>query len=424
MKDSITRQIAVRYLWTKRREAFITFITVIAVLGVALGVAVLNITMSIMSGFEFSLREKVVGSSHVLVQNVRGTFGEWLVTSEDLQGLDGVKSVSAFTQNQGLLTVGGASRGVLLKGLLEGTSSYDEILSYVEQSVSESPFRPVEVRTKALDGSDDTITLPPIILGRALARKLRVQVGAPISVLSPDMTSTPFGLSPKMRRFVVSGIYHSGLSGYEEALAYTSIAAAQSFFELGDTISGFDISLLNPDHSKDAVPLIFDILNDGVRGGFIVTDWTEQNRNLWEAIKLEKKVYFIVLLLLIVLASFTIVSSLVMIVMEKRRDIAILKTLGAEKRTIARIFHMSGAVVGIIGTVLGLLIGLIGSIALREYGFPLPQGIFPEDEVPVRLDYLNFLLSGICAFVICLLSTVYPARRASSLDPAEVLRYE
>lgn len=425
ISDNFTRRIALRYLWSKRREAFITIITVISVLGVALGVSVLNITMSIMTGFEHSLREKVVGSAHVIVQHLRGPIPDWEPVQAELQSIPGVAAVSPYTQNQVLLSTRNVSRGVLLQGLLPGSSALNLVESYFTNGTPQDALvRPPMVSIVTPEGEEDLVELPPIVLGQALVRKLRLSIGQPVSVLSPELGSTPFGPAPKFRRFVVSGVYRSGLSGYEEALAYTTIEAAQRFFALGETVTGFELRLEDADSSQKIAQSITDTLNSQSRGGFIATDWTEQNRNLWEAIRLEKKVYFIVLLLLIVLASFTIVSSLVMIVMEKRKDIAILKTLGASSGRIAQIFRMQGAVIGFLGTVLGLIGGLLGAIALREYGFPLPQGIFPEDEVPVRLEPLNFLLSGVAAFVICLLSTLYPARRASSLDPAEILRYE
>ena len=159
-------------------------------------------------------------------------------------------------------------------------------------------------------------------------------------------------------------------------------------------------------------------------GGYIVQDWTERNKALWEAMAMEKKAYFIVLLLLIVLASFTIVSALIMIVMEKRKDIAILRTIGATTGSIAGIFYMQGAIIGALGTAIGTVLGFLGSWGLREFGFELPEGVFPTTTLPIKMEPINFLIVAVAAFIICCLSTIYPARRASRLSPSEVLRYE
>ena len=422
---AFSRRVAIRYLWSKRAEAFITILTVISILGVAIGVTVLNITMGIMTGFEAELREKIIGAnSHIVVSSAVGKMGDWQSVSDIIKNVPDVASVSPFTYNQALLKVDGRSVGILIRGIDENSAGSTEVQSYLKETPDSitKMFHPNPVDTYDEEGRLDEVTLPGVIVGRELVRTYGIRVGSIVSILSPQVSSTPLGLIPKFKRFVVSGIYNSGLVEYESNIAYADLKQAQQFFKLGDTVSGLEIRVKDINNSSIVAQKILDALAERP-GGFIARDWTEQNKPLWEAIRLEKRVYFIVLLLLVVMASFSIISTLVMIVLEKRKDIAILKTLGASNRSIARIFRIQGAVIGGIGTLLGLLLAYSGCRALQIYGFPIDERIFQMSTVPVRIVPLNFAIVGISSFVICLLATQYPARRASSTSPTEVLRY-
>ena len=210
---------------------------------------------------------------------------------------------------------------------------------------------------------------------------------------------------------------------YEKALAYISISDAQKFFGLGDSVSGLEVRLDDIDLAPEVAQSIMDKASQ-LEELLYAEDWTQRNKPLWDAIRLEKKVYFIVLLLLVVLASFSIISTLIMIVLEKRKDISVLMTLGASSKSVANIFKYQGTVIGLIGTALGLAGGFLGCMLLKTYGFPLDERIFQMSQLPIKMEPLNFLLVGLAAFVICVLATIYPARRASKLEPSEVLRYE
>ena len=418
---NFSKKVALRYLWTKRSEAFITLITVMSVLGVAIGVAVLIIVMSIMTGFEHELREKVVGSAHILIYRVGGPIENWKEVERDLKDIKSIRSISPFTQHQALLSIEDRSRGVMIRGIERDSVASKELKGYLANpELVEQLFN---TKLENQPNSEES-QLPKLIIGRELARSITVFPGSLVSILSPQLGSTPFGLMPRFKRFSVIAQYQSGMSGYEEALVYTSIEDAQKFFRMAGAVTGLEVMAKDVEQAPIVAKEIQNRLSQSSHIPYYVRDWTQINKDLWDAMRLEKQVYFIVLLLLIVLASFSIVSSLIMIVLEKRKDIAVMMTMGASSKSVAMIFRIQGAVIGALGTVSGLVLGYLGAIGLRAYGFPLPQGVFPTSTVPVRLDPVSFVAVGLAAFLICCLSTFYPARRASLLEPSEVLRYE
>lgn len=425
MLPSFSKKIALRYLWSRRSEAFITIITVISIVGVAVGVMVLNIVMAVMTGFEHELRDKIVNTnSHVVVRRIGGEIEKWEQALAVIKELSGVESVSPFTYQQALLQHEGRSTGLLIRGIMANGSAADQLSQYlVDQSKIEDLFIPPALLS-SVDGREQReVTLPGLIIGQELSRNFGIRIGAVVSLLAPGVSSSPFGLMPHYRRFVVVGTYRSGLLEYESGLAYASLPETQLFFRMGQAISGFEVRV----DQVDKAPLISRSIVErlgGLSSGFYAQDWTETNRALWDALRLEKRIYFIVLLLIVVMASFSIISTLVMIVLEKRRDIAVLKTLGASTSSVAWIFVLMGAFIGTLGTALGLLAGYLGCVSLRQYGFPLDQRIFPVDTVPVYIDSVNFMVVGVCSVLICLVATIYPARRAAGLEPSDVLRYE
>jgi lipoprotein-releasing system permease protein len=227
---------------------------------------------------------------------------------------------------------------------------------------------------------------------------------------------------PKLRRFLIVDIYKSGLIEYESGLVYASIEDAQAFFDLGAAVTGVEIQIENLSEAPIIAGRVREAIND--LGLFSVSDWTEQNKPLWDALRLEKRVYFIVLLLLILVASFSIISTLVMVVMEKSKDIAILKTMGATKKSVTYLFLVQGAIIGFAGIVSGTLLGYLGCIFLREFGFEIDERVFSMSTVPVEVIPMNFFLVAACAFLITSAAGLYPALRASNLRPAEALRFK
>ncbi|WKZ56823.1 MAG: ABC transporter permease [Bdellovibrionota bacterium] len=424
-RSSFSRIVALRYLWSKRSEAFISIITFVSIAGVAIGVMVLTIVMAVMTGFERELRDKIVdANSHILVRHTSGVTKDWRVIAEQIRSVPGIASVSPYSQHQALIQTEHGSAGLLIRGVAPGSAAERDLARYVQPAERVGLlYAPPAVGVNRPDGSADQVVLPGLIIGRELQRNYGIFVGSPVSILSSETRATPLGLAPKFRRFVVVAVYKSGLVEYESGLAYVSLEEAQRFFGLGDAVTGFELRVDALDKAPAIAQQVLKILG-GPAAGFYVQDWTELNRPLWEALKLEKKVYFIVLLLIIIMASFSIVTTLIMIVLEKRKDIAILQTLGASSAAISKIFQMLGAVIGAVGTLFGVLLGYLGCVALKEYGFPIDERIFQMSTVPVRIEPLNFLMVAAAAFGICFLATLYPARRASQLHPSEVLRYE
>jgi lipoprotein-releasing system permease protein len=417
--------IAKRYLWSKRSEAFITILTIISITGVALGVAVLNITMSIMTGFETTLKEKIVGAnSHITIRKVGGSMDQWKAVRDLVFKVPDVTSVSPFTYNQALLKVENKSVGILIRGIQKESASSDELQADTvndPEAVSRM-FSPEPVSVFTESGKADSVVLPGIIIGKELSVNYGLSKGDIVSLLSSQVASTPMGLLPKFKRFVVAGVYSSGLIEYESGVAYMPMNEAQLFFKLADDVTGLEVKIKDLNKSSEVTQAITQAVSGEIGGPIYAQDWSEQNKPLWEAIRMEKRVYFIVLLLLVVLASFSIISTLVMLVLEKRKDIAVLKTLGATDASIARIFRTQGAAIGAIGTLSGLLLGYVGCKILQAYGFPLDERIFQMSQVPVKIDLVNFLVVGVSSFVICFLSTWYPSKRAASLHPSEILR--
>lgn len=423
---AFSKKIALRYLWSRRSEAFISIITVISVIGVAIGVMVLNIVMAVMTGFEHELRAKIVGTdSHIVVSNrFGGRIEGWQGVVSEVSKVPGVSSASPFTYNQVLIRSDARSSGLLVRGIQQGTASAEQVSSYLGEGGSLDPlFNPPSVTVINAQGEEEEANIPGILIGRSLARTLGVFVGTPISILSPQVTSTPFGLVPSFRRFVVAGTYSSGLVEYESGVAYVSLPEAQKFFGLGEGVTGLEVRVADINAAPEIARNVLQRLG-GVSSGFAVRDWTETNRPLWEAIQLEKRVYFIVLLLIIVMASFSIVTTLIMIVLEKRKDIAIMKTMGASTASVSRIFRIQGAVIGGLGTLIGLFLGFVGCVGLKRFGFPIDERIFQMSTLPIHIDPFNFIMVGVAAFAICFFATMYPARRAAQLEPSEVLRYD
>jgi len=409
---SFIKKVSNRYLWSKRSEAFISILTFISILGVAIGVAVLASVMSVMTGFETELKEKIIGAtSHVTIKSSTSRINNWEKLEPIIKSDIGVQEVSPYSYHQALIRSGYASQGLLVRGITENSFGSTHLASTLTSG---------DVKNLFVENKSNEVSLPGIILGLELMKRLQLQVGDIISLLSPQVSSSPFGLIPSYKRFVVTGVY-KGLLEYEQAVGFISLTAAQKLFNEGNQIYGFDIQVENMDDAPMVAKRILDA-TENIDPRLISEDWTITNKPLWDAIRLEKKVYFIVLLLIVVMASFSIVSTLVMIVLEKRRDIGVLMTLGSDPKSIQSIFLRMGAKIGLIGTILGLILGVIICLSLQEFGFPLDEKIFGMSQLPIAMKPINFIVIGISSFLICVLATLYPSRRASMIEPCEVLK--
>lgn len=418
------RFIAMRYLKSKRKEVFISIITIISILSVAISVVVLDLTLAVMTGLETEIRAKLVdANAHLVVQRLGGDFEATSELLDKIRAVDGVVAASPYTYSQAMLSTENGARGLLIRGVADDSFARGKIAKVLHSISIDDLFKPVKVFITRPDGIEDEIEMPGIIVGKTLRDRLGLMPNIPVSIFSPQFLSSPQGLIPRMRRFMPIGYYSSGLIEYENGLAYMSIKDAQAFFGMGNNVSGIEVAVSDLFRSREIAKKIVDTITNE-QGTYYATDWTEQNKPLWDAMRLEKRVYFIVLLLLILVASFSIVSTLVMVVMEKSRDIAVMKAIGAKDRVVLWIFLIQGALIGLGGIILGSVFGYIGCIALREYGFKLDERVFSLDRVPVHIIPSNFVLVAVSAFLITAAAGIYPAWRAARLKPAESLRYE
>jgi lipoprotein-releasing system permease protein len=415
--------ISLRYLRAKRREAFISLITVITAVGVTIGVMTLDIVLSVMTGFEEDLRDRILGfNPHIVVSSMTGPISDYAQLVEKAQQVPGVVAAAPFVYSQMMITSRQSVAGVLVRGLQPArASAVVNVADHLKDGTIEGLGR--EQTITFSEGSEErTVALSGVIIGRTLAQQLGVILGDPINVVSPlNNTPGPMGLVPKVKRFVVAALFDSGMFTYDEGLMMMSLADAQNFFGLGDRVTGIEVRV----RDVYAAQTIARQLEAALGFPFKARDWTESQRNLFAALALEKYVYFIVLLLIILVAAFNIIATLIMVVMEKRKDVAVLKSMGATSRSIGYIFVYKGAIIGVIGTLLGTVLGYGGCWLLARYQFiELPKDVFYTSTLPVKVYWENFLMVGAASFIICLLATIYPARQAASLAPVEVIRDE
>jgi lipoprotein-releasing system permease protein len=410
--------IGLRYLRARRRETFISLITIISVLGVMIGVMTLNVVMAVMTGFEETLRDRLLGiNAHVALVKSGDQLRNYDKLLEQVRQTKGVVAASPSIYGQVMLTSGPRVSGVVVRGVdPDRVNQVVDIERYIRDGSLQSLKQPQPLQIQGR-----TVLLPGVIIGTRLANQLGVFVGSPIQVVSPLGSPTAIGVIPKVRRFVVVGIFDSGMSEIDSTLVYMSLADAQKFFELGDAVTNIEIRVQDVYHAQGVAQ---DIQR---RLGFpyLTEDWSRLWPNLFSALRLEKTVYFLVLLLMVLIGAFNIISTLIMVVMEKRKDIAILQSMGATRESIRKIFLIKGCVIGVVGTLLGVFLGLAICLLIQKYRFiELPKDVFLISTVPVRIYLSNFLLVGFASLFVCLIASIYPARQAAKLDPVEIIRYE
>ncbi|MBI2089860.1 MAG: lipoprotein-releasing ABC transporter permease subunit [Deltaproteobacteria bacterium] len=410
--------IGLRYLRARRRETFISLITVISVLGVMIGVMTLNVVMAVMTGFEEVLRDRLLGiNAHVALVKTGGYLTDYETLLGEVSEEPGVVAATPSIHGQVMVAAGSRVSGVVVRGVdPDRVGKVIDIQRFMKEGSLEAlkTHRAVEIDGRA-------VSLPGLILGSRLAGQLGVTVGDPIQVVSPLGTPTAIGVVPKVRRFFVAGVFDSGMHEYDATLVYMSLPDAQRFFELGDGVSSIEIRVADVYQAQEVARRIQRRL--GLP--YWAEDWSRLWPNLFSALRLEKTVYFLVLLLMVIIGAFNIVSTLIMVVMEKRKDVAILQSMGATKRSIRRIFLIKGCVIGTVGTLLGVLLGYGLCLLIERYQFiELPKDVFLISTVPVRIYLGNFVLVAVASILICLLASIYPARHAAKLDPVEIIRYE
>ncbi|MGD8504229.1 MAG: lipoprotein-releasing ABC transporter permease subunit [Syntrophobacterales bacterium] len=408
--------IGLRYLKAKRKQTFVSLITLISIAGVMVGVTALIVVLAVMNGFKEDLREKILGvTSHVVISRFDGNITNYQQVNLQVEQVKGVTAATPFIYTQVMISSRQSISGAVLRGIDPETAV--KVIN-LARNLRTGSLEELGV----VDRSGDTTTTPGIILGNELARNLGVVRGEPVTVISPLGRLTPLGRVPRSQTFRVSGIFDSGMYEYDSTLAYVSLGAAQRFLGIGDRVTGIEVRV---DDIYRADRVARDISKTLAGYPYWSRDWMRMNKNLFSALKLEKIVMFIILTLIILVAAFNIIGTLIMVVIEKTRDIAILKSMGATRRSIMKIFMIEGMVIGLVGTMLGLLGGYTLCELLATYQFiELPQDVYYISTLPVKMDPLDVTIIALAAIAISLVATVYPAWQASRLDPAEAIRYE
>jgi lipoprotein-releasing system permease protein len=407
--------IGLRYTRAKRRTQFISFITLTSVMGIALGVTALITVLSVMNGFEAELRQRILGmTAHATLTGKYGQLENWPEAENRIKNTPHVQGSAPFITGQVMINADRRVSGSMLNGVMP---EYEPKVSEVGDHMEEGKL------TDLVPGEYG------IILGSELAKYLGTFMGEKITIISPQVNSTPAGVVPRMRRFTVVGIFKVGMNEYDRNMALIHIDDAAKLFRLENAVSGLRIKL---DDVFNA-PKVTQSLGSELSDEYLVSDWTTAHENFFKAVRTEKMVMFIILMLIVMVAAFNIVSTLVMVVTDKRGDIAILKTQGLTSGSIMGIFIVLGTIIGVIGTVLGTLGGVLLAlnastiVSSLEKFFKvhfMPGDVYLISELPSKLIWSDVYMIAAMAFVLSLLATIYPAWQASKINPAEVLRYE
>jgi lipoprotein-releasing system permease protein len=408
--------IGLRYLRAKRKQTFVSLITLISIAGVMVGVTALIVVIAVMNGFKEELQDKILGvTSHVVISRFDGNISKYQEVKAKVEEVSGVNAATPFIYTQVMISSRKAISGAVLRGIEPQTAS--KVIN-LQKNLRAGSLKELEAENKP-EGMRAT---PGIILGNELARNIGVSRGEPVTVISPLGRLTPLGRVPRSQTFRVAGIFDSGMYEYDSTIAYVSLWAAQRFLGIGDRVTGIEVRV-DDIYEADRVAKAIGKALEGYP--YWSRDWMRMNKNLFSALKLEKIVMFIILTLIILVAAFNIVGTLIMVVIEKTRDIAILKSMGATRRSIMKIFLIEGTVIGLVGTLLGLLGGYTLCTLLATYKFiELPSDVYYISTLPVQMNPLDVVLIALAAIVITLAASVYPAWQASRFDPAEAIRYE
>ena len=418
--------IARRYLKSRSKTGFINLITYISVLGVAIGVAALIIVLSVMNGFESEVRSRIIGfDTHIRLRTYHDQgIDDYKEIIKSIHDIPHIIGMSPYILDKGMIRAGDRSDGVIIRGADQRT--VDDVSDLHKNII----YGKLEL--EKVEMGEGERPLPGIVVGRFLADRLMIDIGDKVALISPTGVHSMFQMPP-VKQFVVTGFFESGMYEYDNAYVYISLESAQELFRMGKRVSGIEIRLDDLYKASQVV--------EGIdkRLGFpyYALTWFDMRKNLFSWMQLEKWAMFIILCLIILVAAFNIISTLIMVVMEKTKEIGILKSMGATARSIMRIFLYEGIVVGIVGTFFGLVIGFVlcfwqeygDKIILPLINKPLPTIKLPGDVyfisiLPIKMQISDFIFIGIAAILICLLASFYPARKASKLDPVDAIRYE
>lgn len=409
--------IGTRYFRAKQKQGFVSLITFLSIAGVAVGVMALIVVIAVMTGFESDLRARVMSvNSDLTIKRHGGNFTDYRMVEKQAVKAEGVLAASSFVNSQVMIRSLSGFSGALLTGINPATAGN------VTRQLLPDALKKL-VKPSLLDISGDNTpdnNTPGIILGKDLAGNLGVVEGSMIYIISPRGLISPMGHMPSMKRFIVVSLFTTGMYQFDSALAYIHIEQAQKILRMGDTVTGVEVRVRD---IFDARKIGQDVINQ-LGHPYWAKDWMQINKNLFSALKLEKTAMSVILTMIVLVAAFNIVSALIMTVMEKKRDIAILKAMGTTRMSIGKIFVFKGMVIGTLGISGGVLAGCILCLVIPHLKFlELPADIYYITELPITLIPGDVLAISIGALLICFLSTLYPAMRASAINPVEALRY-
>ena len=403
--------IARRYLLSHRKQAVIYVISLMSIIGVALGVAALVVVLGVYNGLTTDMRDKILGANAhgIVLSYIPDAFGKNPGLRDEILRTPGVTGATPFIYTEVMLSSGDGVKGLMLRGVDPRTAP--GVLSMLKA-----------IKKGSINGLETGDGTPGIIIGEELAKHIGLGMGSRVNLLSPSGEKTTAGFQPRIRPFEVAGIFKTGMYEYDSSLAFVTLDAARELLGLDPGfLSGIEITVDDVYRADE----ITKELTDNIGNPFYARSWMDMNANLFAALKLEKIGMFILLIMVVLIGSFSIVATLVMLVMEKTRDIAVMMSMGATRKMIRRIFMYQGTIIGFVGTMLGYALGLTVGYLLKRYQFiKLPENVYTLDHLPIIITVPDVLIIGGAAMLLCFLSTLYPARQASRLKPADALRYE
>ena len=422
-------RISWRHLCSRKSQKFISLITFISIGGVALGVMALIVVIAVMSGFGQNLRDKILGTnSHIVVTQLLSQEGmeDYDNVAAQIKTVPHVTHAAPFILKPAMLTFGRRSSTVVVRGV---DSAQEGQVTDLQKNLTEGKLEYLDRVPPKAPGEESGFQRKGIILGKELAASLRANVGDVLGMLSPSVRMTPLGIIPKIKMVEVVGIFESKMYEYDSNLAFISLSSAQAIFGMKNRVSAIGVKVDDIDAADETAVVIREMLE----GPYYARDWMQTNRSLFSALKVEKITMFIILILIILVAAFNIISTLFMVVMDKARDIAILKSMGATRRSIMKVFSMQGLIIGISGTALGCVGGFtmvpnlneIVKIVEKIFNTKIfPPDVYYLDALPDKIQWADSLVIVVFSILICYLASLYPAWRASRLDPVDGLRYE
>ena len=417
--------VGLRYLRAKRRNRTISLNTVVSIAGITLGVAALIGTVGIMTGFKEDIQAKILGTTaHIIVQDrIKDGMSDYDPVTKQVATVPGVVAATPFVLKQVLLTTQTGVQGIVIRGIdpqREGTVT--ELAKNLSSGQLADLSRPVKEKQSPIDDPTSPAVeteKPGIILGKELALRLGVFVGDTVNVVSPVGPISAIGMVPKIRTFALVALFQSGMFEYDSSLAYIDLAEAQKFFNMGQTVTGIEIKVTDVFRAAETARSV----EQSLGFAYGARDWMQMNRNLFSALKLEKTMMFLLLVLITIVASFNIVSTLTMIVTEKQKEIAILKAMGATRKSIRRIFMLNGLIIGLSGTAIGIPLGYAFLWLIQTF-WTFDPTVYYISRIPVHVQAMDVFLVAGSAIVISFAATVYPSLQAAKLEPVAALRYE